>query len=197
MTMNREPRVGSDHISPEASVGPVKAPQIDQRRRGWLQKLEREAKRQLWIFLYLLAMFGLFMLHEATVLARYNIGVTRFGFALANAWIFAKVLQIMENLHFGRRLERGPLAYSVVYKSILFAVSFMVVYVAEEVVVGLIRGKTLLQSIPAIGGGSLQGVASVGLILAFALAPYFAFVEVGRVVGRRELYELFFTRRAK
>jgi hypothetical protein len=50
---------------------------------------------------------------------------------------------------------------------------------------------------PAIGGGSLSGVFLVGIILSVALIPFFAFREIGRVLGERELHSLIFTDGAK
>ena len=52
-------------------------------------------------------------------------------------------------------------------------------------------------SIPSIGGGTPSGVFFVGVILAVALIPFFAFREVGRVIGERELHSLMFTDGAK
>ena len=65
--------------------------------------------------------------------------------------------------------------------------------VVEEVLVGVFKGKTIAQSIPSIGGGSLSGVFFVGIILAVALLPFFAFREIGRMIGERELHSLMFT----
>ena len=53
---------------------------------------------------------------------------------------------------------------------------------------------TMVQSIPGVGGGGLKGVFSVGLIMAVALIPFFAFREISRVVGASELLSLVFTR---
>jgi hypothetical protein len=44
------------------------------------------------------------------------------------------------------------------------------------------KGKTIGESIPSIGGGSLSGVFFVGIILAVALIPFFAFRAVGPLI---------------
>ena len=62
----------------------------------------------------------------------------------------------------------------------------------EEVIVGLFKGKTIGESIPSIGGGTPSGVFFVGVILAVALIPFFAFREVGRAIGGRALHSLMF-----
>jgi hypothetical protein len=52
-------------------------------------------------------------------------------------------------------------------------------------------------SIPALGGGSLQGIFVVGFIMFVVLMPFFALKEIGRDMGDGKLYEPFFVRRAK
>jgi hypothetical protein len=69
--------------------------------------------------------------------------------------------------------------------------------VVEEVIVGVFKGKTIGESIPVIGGGTPSEVFFVGVILAVALIPFFAFREVGRVIGERELRSLMFTGQPK
>jgi hypothetical protein len=65
-------------------------------------------------------------------------------------------------------------------------------YALEEIALGFWRGGTLADSMPAIGGGGIRGLGSVILIMAVALIPYFAFREVGRVLGRERLQTLLF-----
>jgi hypothetical protein len=164
---------------------------------GWKERLIHEIKRFLVMFLYLWVMFGLFLLYESVVLARHDIPFTRYGFAVINAAVLAKVMLIAEDLNIARGLDGKPLIYSVLYKSVVFSIVFLVFDVAEGVVIGLLRGKSVFESIPTIGGGSLQGVLSVALIMTFALIPYFAFRELSRAIGADELRALFFTRGLK
>ena len=65
-------------------------------------------------------------------------------------------------------------------------------YALEKIAVGLWRGKTLADSVPAVGGGGVRGLATAGLIMAVALIPYFSFRELGRVLGRERLRTLLF-----
>jgi hypothetical protein len=44
---------------------------------------------------------------------------------------------------------------------------------------------------------SLQGIVSVGAIVFVSLIPFFAFREIGRVIGKRELWSLLFSRGTK
>ena len=156
-----------------------------------------EAKRFVAMFIYLFILFGLLEVHKSVVLAQNEIDYTAHGVALINALVFAKVMLVAEDLKIGPRFENKPLAIPVLYKSIVFAVVFIGFHIVEHVLIGLFRGKTLWESVPGIGGGGLTGILSVGLIATFALIPYFAFGEVGRVIGEAKLRSLLFTRGAR
>lgn len=160
-------------------------------------KLIRGAKRFFWIFLYLWAIYGLLMMHEAVVLARYHIPYTRWGFALVSALVLAKVMLVMEEFKVARGFDDKPLIYPILYKSVVFAVVFLAFYTLEETVGGLFRGQTVVASLPVIGGGTPLGVFIALVIASFALVPYFAFKEIGRALGERELRALLFTRGRK
>jgi hypothetical protein len=55
-----------------------------------------------------------------------------------------------------------------------------------------LHDKTLSQSIPKIGGGTLQGILMVGIIMFVVLTPFFAFRELGRAIGTEQLRSLLF-----
>ena len=46
-----------------------------------------------------------------------------------------------------------------------------------------------------VGGGSLEGIFVIGLIMFVVLMPFFALREIGAIVGSGKLFELFFIRR--
>jgi len=87
------------------------------------------------------------------------------------------------NLHFADWFKDRPLIYPILCKAVAFSILFLVFDIVEEVIVRLFKGKTIGESIPNIGGGSPSGVFSVGIILAVALIPFFAFREVGQAIG--------------
>ena len=144
--------------------------------------------------IYLWLILALFAIHRSIVLAEEHYNYQAQGFAIVNALILAKVMLIGEDLNLGSRFREKPLVYSILYKSLVFAVFFICFHIFEEVVVGMFRGKTVAQSLPAIGGGSLQGIVSVGAIVFVSLIPFFAFREIARVIGKRELWSLLLSR---
>ena len=169
----------------------------NKRKRSLKERVVHEVKRLAAMFVYLFVLLGLFQIHEYIVLARHQLPYERWGFALINACVLAKVMLVAEDLHLGRRLEDRPLVYTVLFKSVLFAGVFIGVLIVEHVIVGVWRGMTIAESIPSIGGGGVIGMAAVAFMTSFALIPYFAFREIGRVIGEDELRSLILTRRPK
>ena len=166
---------------------------IDSRGRTLLGKIVVEMKKFLGMAVYLWVMFGLMALHASVVLAERQMSYRFYGFAIINSLILAKVMLIAEDLHLGENSKGRPLVYPIVYEAILFAILFICFDLVEEVLVGLVRGKTFAESIPKIGGGSPKGIFFVAIILSVGLIPFFAFREIGRVIGKRELRSLIFT----
>ncbi len=160
----------------------------------WRHRIVGAGTQFLAMFVYLWAILGLLMLHEWVVLARYNIPFTRWGFGAVTALVMAKVMLVLEDFNIVHGFKNKPLIYSIVYKSVVFAAVFIAFYIAEETVGGMLEGKTVLASIPRIGGGTPQGILVVGLIVTLALFPYFAFREIGRALGEEKLRALLFTR---
>ena len=166
-------------------------------KRSVKERAVHEVKRLAAMFVYLYVLLALFQIHEYIVLAQHQLSYERYGFAFINAFLLAKVMLVAEDLHLGRRFEDRPLVYSVLFKSILFAGVFICALIVEHVIVGVWHGKTIAESIPSIGGGGVIGMAAVALITSVSLTPYFAFREIGRVVGEKELRSLILMPRTK
>jgi fumarate reductase subunit C len=162
-------------------------------KRSLKQRVVDEVIEFSAIVFYLWVMFGVFALHESVVSGKDHINYHFYGFAIVNALILGKVMLIAEDLHFADWFKDRPLVYPILCKAVAFSILFLVIDVVEEVIVGVVKGMTIGQSIPSIGGGSVSGVIFVGIILAIALIPFFAFREVGRVLGERVLHSLVFT----
>jgi hypothetical protein len=154
-----------------------------------------EFKRFVLMFLYLWRIFGLYVLNQAVLLEKEHQSYVAHGFAVINALVLAKVMLVAEDLKFARRFEHLPLIVPVLHKAAAFAVLFIVFYVLEEVIVGVVGGATAAASIPQIGGGTLEGVLCVFGVAFVSLIPFFGIKEIGRVVGERELWNLMFRRR--
>jgi hypothetical protein len=149
------------------------------------------------MFLYLWMVFALFVLNEYVIAGRTHNHLALQGFAFINAAVLGKVMLIAEDLKLGRRFEHRPLFWSVLYKSCLFALVFIVFHIAERVTIGMLAGGSARASVPQIGGGSWDGIAAAWAAIAVSLLPFFALREISRVLGKDVLWKLMFRHSAK
>ena len=156
------------------------------------EKAAEEFKRFLVIFFYLWLVFGLLSIHKSMVLSQEHLDYEEHTFAIINAFVFAKVLLVGEQLHLGRRFENKPLIYPILHKSFVFSVVLICFHVVESVAVGVWRGHTLVESLPPMFGWSPKGLLGVGFTCFVLLLPFFAFREIARVMGHAEMRALLF-----
>jgi hypothetical protein len=155
-----------------------------------------EGRRFIWIFVYLWILLGLFSMQKSFVLNEPNL-IYHQGFAFINAGILAKVMLTAEIFNVADNLKHRPLIYPIMFKSAIFSAILISFYIIEETLIGMWHGKTAMESIPDIGGGSLKGILVVAFIMFVVLMPFFALKELGRSIGDDNLYELFFVRRRR
>jgi hypothetical protein len=98
-------------------------------------------------------------------------------------------------LHIGERLKTLPLIWPTLYKSFTFLVLLLVLNAIEEVVVGIIHHRSIVDSIASVAGGTADQLIATSFIGVLVLAPFFAFRSLGEVVGERNLVRIFFTHR--
>ena len=147
------------------------------------------------MFLYLWVVFGMLAIHESIILSQHQINYVSHGLAVVNALVFAKVMLVAEDFHLGHRLHNQPLVYSVLFKSILFAIALICFHILEHVLIGMWHGKPMAESIAEVGANRLFGIVSLGIIGTVALAPFFILNEISLVIGRDNFWALFFHRR--
>ena len=151
-----------------------------------------EVRRFMVMFLYLWILFGLFALYQRILLRQEGLDFTAQGFAIINTLVLAKVMLIAEDLKIGRWVDSRRLIYPILGESFIFTVVFICFHIVEHVVVGLFKRESIAASIPALGGGGLAGLVSVGLILFVSLIPFFAFRHLSRELGADRLNAMLF-----
>ena len=162
---------------------------MNDRLRSVKERLGHELRRFALMFLYLWALFLLFVLDEDIIFRQRGMSFSAQGFAVFNALILAKVMLVAEDLDLGRWLQRRPLIYPILHESLLLTALFIGFHVIEHLVIGL---ETFAASIPHIGGGGLEGLACVAAILFIALIPFFAFRHISREVGESRMKQMLF-----
>jgi hypothetical protein len=161
------------------------------------ERASDEFKRFIVIFLYLWVVFGLLSIHKSLVLSQSHLEYPEQAFAIVNAFVFAKVLLVGEHFHLGTRFRDKPLIYPILHKCLVFTVVLLCFHIVESVLVGVWHGNTIADSFPPTFGGGPKGILSVFVVCFVVLLPFFGFREIGRVIGRKELWALIFTRRGR
>ena len=160
------------------------------------QKAYHELKEFFGIALYLWVILALFQLYRSMLLKEEHITVVAHqGFAIVNALALGKVLLIAKALHLGEWVEDWPLIYPTLLKSALFTIVLACFKILEDAGLGMYRGKSFQQSIADLGGGTLNGILCVSLIMLVTLIPFFVVTELQGVFGEGKLMQLFFRSR--
>ena len=115
-----------------------------------------ETRKLFWIFLYLWVLLGLFSFQKALILNEENL-IFHQGFTLINALALAKVVLLGEYFRIGENFKNRPLIYPILFKSAIFAVLLVCFHILEELLIGVMRHKTVSQSISSIGDGRTRG----------------------------------------
>jgi hypothetical protein len=163
---------------------------------GWKQRALREFTAY-WInVLYLSCFLGLFAWYRRLVLASYQITYLNYGVALLEALVMAKVILIGDALRLGRGFEQHSLIFPTLYKAAIFTAFLGAFGVFEHEVSGLWRGEGLAGGLKKIASSGKYELLARCLVMFFAFIPFFAFRELGRVLGEGKLGALFFRRTA-
>jgi hypothetical protein len=155
------------------------------------QRIYHAMKEYLVMAIYLWVIFGLFALYRSVILAEQHVDLEAKSFALINALALGKVMLIAKELRLGEWFNDAPLIYPTVLKSALFAIVLAVFKILEETAVGLFHGQSVEQSLASLGGGTLNGILTLTLLLFVMLVPFFAFTELQTVVGEGKLAQVF------
>jgi len=150
---------------------------VNQQKTSLKEKAISEAKKFAVIVGYLWVLFVLFEIHKITILRGQSPATPlgyRVGFAFINALILGKIILIADAFSFGEGLKNRPLVYAILFKSAAFLVLLVCFDILEEVIVGLVRHKTMTQSMPTLGGGGVAGMLLVALMVFIVLIPFFS-----------------------
>jgi hypothetical protein len=160
------------------------------------QKIREELKAFWLIALYLALFLGALTFYRRLILAEFGVAYLHYGIALIEALVLAKVILIGSAMKLGRRFESSPLIVSVLWKSLLFGVLVVLFGILEHVLEGLFRRESLQTILRHLLDVGMYELLARMVMLIVAFLPFFAFWEIGRVLGERKLSALFFSRGA-
>jgi hypothetical protein len=160
------------------------------------EKAAEELRLLLVIFAYLAAFFMAFATYRRLISRELGVGAFRYGYALLEALVIAKVILIGKAIGLSPKTTRRTLALSVLRASVAYGLLVAAFSVLEHVVEGLVHGKTLLASLEALSDQGVYEILGRTLVLFVAFIPFFAFWELGRVLGEKKIFGLFFRKAA-
>lgn len=154
-----------------------------------------ELKLFFFISLYLFVFLGSFTLYRRLIVAEAGSAYVHYGIALVEALVIAKVILLGKMFGLGRRFEDRPLIVPVFYKAILFGLLVLLFGIAEHIVEGWFHRQGLLGGLREIGQLGAYELGARVVMLMVAFVPFFAFAEIGRVIGPQKLGAMFFKQR--
>src|SRR5215813_7875803 len=163
---------------------------------GWKQKLVTEMIEYWIVVVYLACFFGLFTWYRRFILAEYQISYVNYGVSLIEALVLAKVILIGDVLRLGRGLDDKPLIVPTLYKAVVFSLWVGLFSVLEHTIGGLLRGHGLAGGVEELMRTGKYELLAGCLVTFVAFIPFFAFKELGRVLGEDKIRALFFRGRA-
>ena len=112
------------------------------KKKGDLKKKIVHEVVEYWINVcYLTLVFAAFTQYRRFLLAAHDITYTNYGFAVIEALVLAKVIMIGEVVRLGRGLERKPLIYPTLYRTVVFTLFLAVFTLIEHTIKGLWTGR--------------------------------------------------------
>ena len=165
------------------------------RRQSAKERAVEDFKAYWIITLYLALFFGALTVYRRMILAEFGVTYLHYGFALVEALIIAKVILIGKLFGFSKWFEDKPLIVPALYKSILFGVFVFLFGVLEHVVEGWFHKMDWAAIVHGLTELGMYELLARVVMLIVAFVPFFAFWEIGRVLGPRKLTALFFSRR--
>src|SRR5215813_2842756 len=162
------------------------------RKADWKRKLFLEMAAY-WInVVYLTILFAVFTSYRRLILTQYDIAYSNWGISFLKALVLAKVVMVGGLFHFGRSLEKKPLILATLFKSFLFTMWVALFAAVESALRGLLHGKGVAGAMDHLLSEGAHEFYAKCLVVFVAFIPFFAFKELGRVLGKGIIWDLFF-----
>jgi len=160
------------------------------------QKLTTELKEVAALSLYLYICLGAVLVFKSATLREVGIDYTIWGIAAIKALVLAKFMLIGRMLDIGTRYRDRPLIWPTLYLSLMFLILLLVLTTLEELIVGWIHHRSLVESLTHVVGPTFYEGLAASFIMFLILVPYSAFVCLGDALGEHEIFRLFFIDRS-
>jgi hypothetical protein len=133
-----------------------------------------------------------FTSYRRLILAHYDITYSNWGISFIKAMVLAKVVMVGGLFHFGRALEKKPLILATLFNSFLFTIWVALFAAIESALRGLSHGLGFAGALDHLLSEGAHEFYAKCLVVFVAFIPFFAFKELGRVLGKGKIWEWFF-----
>lgn len=158
-------------------------------------RLGQELRAFALLTAYLFVCFAALNFFKAAVLQAQGVAFAPWLLSLGKAAIAAKFMLLGRLLGVGDRRRPRRLVWVTLYRALAFLLLLILLTLVEELVLGLIHGHSLAQSLAGFGGGTAMQRVATAVILLLVLIPYFAFQALDDALGEGTLTRLFLARR--
>lgn len=149
-----------------------------------------------WLYSAFFAFFfSAFHLYRSLILKEYDIQFVHYTYSIVEALILAKIILIGQTLHLAERFSNKSLIYPTFYKAIIFSLLTLAFTVGEHFLLGYIHGEKLSEVWQRLLSLDIYQILAKALVMFFVFLLFFAFLEIGRVLGEGKLYNLFLHRK--
>lgn len=140
---------------------------------------------------YLYVCFAAIMLYKSALLREAGIGFLPHGIAAVKALILGKFILLGEAAGVGTRIRSTrTLLHAIAVKSLLFFVFLILLSVAEEFLVGRMRGHSFAQTLAEYHERSVLELLATSVLVLLTLVPLIAVRELSEALGPGELWKL-------
>jgi hypothetical protein len=161
------------------------------------ERVRHELRDYALLTVYLYICFGALILYKMAILGTQGVSYLPFGLPLIKALILAKFILLGRVAGLGGRHEGSRMVLRIVYKALAYLILLIVLSAAEEVIMGMVHGKSIAAIFAELGGHKLPEVLATSLIMLLILIPYIAVIELDAALGHGRLRELLFKDRAR
>jgi hypothetical protein len=141
-------------------------------------KLKEDLRTFVVLAVYLYVCLSALILYKMTIIGGNGDGFWPFGLPALKALLLAKFILLGHAFRLGDRYTERRLIYVIAAKALLYLALLVFLSIAEEVIVGIIHGRTITASLSDLGGDNLPQIFATSFIMLLILIPYFASVEI-------------------
>ena len=150
---------------------------------GLKERLRDELRRYLVVSAYLYVCFGVLVLYEATQPQARGEHVWHLGVAVGKALILGKFVLLGEVARVGERIRSRTVRQRIVWHLLLLTVVLLVLTTVEELIVGAVHGRAVLQTMDEIFVRGWPATSTKTMLMLLILGPLVTITEAGRALG--------------